>query len=290
MEKRESSSDEIDLVDLLLKFVLLIKRNFWLIVAFFVVGTGLGYTYSMLAQKQYESKMMVRSDFLTESYVEKLDQLLNNIIIDGNHELLASKLGITPEETGYINSISFEGVRKEKIVSEKQIGEKEVIPFYLFITTRISNPDILPKLEKGIISYLENNPYTKEQVDQKKTFYNKIIKKLDEEMIVLEEFKSRIYKGDFFEKNGGNIMVNPADVNAEIIKMAEDKFTYEKELRDVSAVNLVEGFSRFNKHVSPKKIVSLAAGATFGLFMVALVILFKSVRSLLRKAEENQNQ
>ncbi len=283
METPKTSSDEIDLMELFLKLVRMIKKNFTMIVSFFVVGTLLGSVYGMFGTKVYESKMMVTSDILTESYSEKLAENLKALIKDENQKLLSSRLNLTPEEAESIGSIKIESALKDKPSKE---DEKK----WFVITVEILDQEILSKLEKGIVSYLENNEYVKIRVEQKRNLNKQLIKKTDEEILSLESFKNKIYEGNFFENNKGNVMFDPTVVNIRIIELNKDKLKYQNDLEIVNSVQIVEGFTKFIKPIKPNKAISLAAGATLGLFFVGILIAFKSVRKVVRMAEEAEKK
>lgn len=282
MEQR-TNSDEIDLVELLVKIVLLIKRNLVQIVVFFAVGTGLGYAYASLAPKVYESKMLISSDILTESYSEKIFQTLEKLINEQNYAELGAKLNVDPSIAGTISKLKIESALKDKPSNE------EAKKFFL-ITAELYDQSVLTELQKGILSFLRQNDFVKERDDQKRKSFNELIQKTEAEIKSLEEFKNNIYKGDFFKDNRGTVMFDPTEVNFKIVELTKQKGEYEKEFLEANSVQVVEGFTRFDKPVWPKKSVSLAAGATLGLFLVGIMIAFKSLRKLVRFAEAHPSQ
>lgn len=286
METPKTSSDEINLEELLLRIILLIRRNLGLIIAFFVIGTALGFTYSMLGTKIYEGKMLITSEFLTDSYADKLSKNLNSIIADGNTELLAAKLNLTRDEASKINTIDIEGVQKERPSQNENIKQ----PYFLFITARTTDPEILPRLEKGLIFYFENNEFSKIRVEQNRIYWEKMLAKIENEIQSLEKFKARIYEGNFFEASKGNVMFDPTEVNSKIVELTELKLEYEKELVLNKSAQVVEGFNKPNHPVKPNRIISLAAGATLGLILVSILIAFKWVRKVVRWADQKANK
>lgn len=284
METPKTSSDEIDLMELFLKLVRTAKKNFTLILSFFVVGTLLGSIYGMFGTKVYESKMMVTSDILTDAYNDKLGENLNDLLKEKNLELIANNLSLSIGESESLVSIKIESAQKEKP------SQKEDEKRWFLITAKVLDQEVLNPLEKGIVNYFENNDFVKIRVEQKKDFYNKIIKEIDEEIKSLEGFKSKIYDGNFLENSKGNVVFDPTSVNSKIVQLSEDKFKYENELALVNSVQIVQGFTKFNKPVSPNKAISLAAGATLGLFFVGLLIVFKSIRKVVRMAEDAEKK
>ncbi|MEQ8304034.1 MAG: Wzz/FepE/Etk N-terminal domain-containing protein [Cyclobacteriaceae bacterium] len=282
MEK-QVNNDEIDLVELLVKMVLLLKRNLLQIIVFFLVGTGLGYAYASLAPKVYESKMMISSDILTESYSEKIFETLQDLVQERNYEGLISKLNIDESSAMSIGKITIESALKDKPSSE------EAKKFFL-ITVELNDQNALPDLQNGILTFLRQNDFVKVRDEQKKKSFEELITKTQAEIESLEEFKANVYKGDFFKNNRGTVMFDPTEVNSKIVELTRQKGEYEKEFLEANSVQLVEGFTQFDKPVWPKKSVSLAAGATLGLFLVGIMIAFKSIRKLVRFAEEHPSQ
>jgi uncharacterized protein involved in exopolysaccharide biosynthesis len=113
------NSDEIDLLEVLAKFVITIKSNFKLIVGAFVVGSLLGLAYNQLVPKTFESRMLVSSEILTESLSKTLAEDLFKLIKEKNLTILSNKLNISPEVASKIGKIEI------KNAIEKSDGIKE---------------------------------------------------------------------------------------------------------------------------------------------------------------------
>ncbi len=284
METPKTSSDEIDLMELFLKLVRTAKKNFTLILSFFIAGTLLGSVYGMFGTKVYESKMMVTSDILTDAYNDKLGENLNDLLKENNLTLISEKLSLSKEESENLVAIKIESAQKEKP------SQKEDEKRWFLITAKVLNQEVLNKLETGIANYLENNEFVKVRIEQKKNFNRELIKKIEKEILTLENFKNKIYEGNFFENNKGNVMFDPTVVNVRIIELNKEKLKYQNDLEIINSIQIVQGFTKFNKPVSPNKAISLAAGATLGLFFVGMLIAFKSIRKVVRMAEEAEKK
>ncbi len=280
---KQTHNDEIDLVELLVKVVLLTKRNLLQIIIFFLAGTGLGYAYASLASKVYQSKMLVSSDILTESYSEKLIENLQSLIKEENHDVLGAKINLTTDEAKKVNKLEIESALKDKPAKE---DEKR----FFLITVELEDQSLLSKIEQGLLFYFQENEFVKIRVEQRKNYYDELIKKVEVEIQSLEGFKERIYKGNFFESAKGSVMFDPTIVNSKILELNKEKISLQNGLQLVSSIQVVEGFTKFEKPVWPKKFVSLAAGAALGSFLVGILIAFKSLRKLVRFAEEHPSQ
>lgn len=282
MEK-QVGNDEIDLVELLVKSVLLVKRNFTQIVLFFLVGSGLGFAYASLAPKAYESNMIISSGILTESYSKRLIENLNTLIKEVNIEELSVRLALTEDESKGLNKFKIESI-KEKSIATQDIDNSSFI-----ITVELKDELLLPKLEKGLVNYLQDNDFVKVRVEQSRNYLKQMIAKVQAEIESLESFKSSIYEGKFFQSTNGNIMFDPTTVNSKILDLTKEKINLEHSLELVNSVQVINSFTKFDKPVWPKKSISMVAGATFGLFLVGLLIAFKSLRKLVRFAESRSS-
>lgn len=280
-QKQPLNSDEIDLLELLARIVISIKSNFKLILGAFLVGSLLGLAYYQFVPKSYESRMLISSEILTESYSKTIAEDLNKLIRERNIESLSSKLNITPKEALALGKLEV------KNAIEKADGRKEEEKNYLTISCQTSDNSIWPSLQNGLISFLENNDYVKIRVEQKKKYFTQVIEKIDKELVDLNDLKSRIANGQVTQSSKDNlILFDPTTVNTKILDLNKEKINLQNQLEIVNSIQVVEGFTVFEKPISPKLSISLSAGASFGLFIVALIIGFKSLRKIVSLSEE----
>lgn len=274
--ERENREDEINLLELFLKSLYIIRANFWLIISFFIVGTlvGLGYYYN--SKKIYENSMVISSNILTKSYCQKLIERANKYRRENNLKALASQLSLSEAQAKEIILIKVDDVL-EVTENKEQTA--------LLITVRVGNQDILQDLQSGVIEYLENNEFVKIRVEQNEKFFKETIAKLDEEIKDIEKLKLKIATGDFFQSTRGNVMFDPTTVNSKILELTKEKLTLQNNLALVNSVQIVEGFTRYERPVSPNFSLSLVSGSLVGLTFVAIFIAFKSLRRLLRMAD-----
>jgi hypothetical protein len=280
-QKQPVNSDEIDLLELLARIVISIKTNFKLIVGAFLIGSLLGLAYYQFVPKSYESRMLISSEILTESYSKTIAEDLNKLIKERNIESLSAKLDLSPTEALFIGRLEV------KNAIEKADGRKEEEKNYLTITCRASDNSIWPNLQSGLINFFETNDYVRIRVDQRKKYYTQVIEKIDKELLDLNELKSTIANGQITQSGKDNlILFDPTTVNTKILDLNKEKINLQNALETVNSVQLVEGFTVFEKPVSPKLSISLSAGASFGLLIFALVLGFKSLRKIVSLSEE----
>jgi uncharacterized protein involved in exopolysaccharide biosynthesis len=273
-----SSSDEIDLIELLAKVTLGIKNNFRSLVLAFVIGSLLGLAFYQFVPKVYESNMIIQSDILTESYGERIAESMDLLIREQNFEILGSRMGISLEKAASINKIKIESVKTNTT-------EKENNTF--IITVRTTDNTLLPDLQNGLINYLRNNEFVKVRVRQRQDYYKAMIEKVGQEISSLDSLKKRLFTGKPIYSNSAEMMlVDPTNIYSKIIELNKEQINYKNGLELVNSIQLVEGFTIYKKPVSPKLSISLTAGASIGVFFVLTLIAIKGLRKIVELSEE----
>lgn len=274
-----SKNDEIDLVEVLLSGIRIIRDNFWLIISFFVMGTLLGFIYYSTSKKIFENRMLISSEILTESYAKRLIEDVNHVVFERNYKLLTQQLGIKEETAKEIGSIRIQS----PLTNETEIAKESERKFFHIIVD-VYDQKILTELQNGLLSCIENNEFVKKRVIQKKDFLAKSISKLEQEINDLELFRSEVHNGNFFKKASGNVNFDPTTINSKIIELSKEKVKAQHDLELANSVHLVEGFTKVQNPSKPKLSLSLIAGSLVGLFFVGALIVFKSTRKLLEMA------
>ena len=279
--QKQPATDEIDLLQLLAKIALLIRANFKVIVFAFFIGAILGLAFYQFSPKVYESRMLISSDILTESYSKPLVEDLEKLAKEKNFTTLSSKLKLTVQQAAALGKIKIENATEKGEVSKEQ--EKN----YLTVTCQSQDNSIWPSLQNGLINFFETNNFVNIRVEQRKKFFNELIEKLNHEIADLEILKIKIMNGELSSKSKENmVLMDPTTINSELIELNIQKMNFMNSLEIANSVQLVEGFTIFEKPTSPKLSISLVVGSSFGLFCVFLVIGFKSIRKVIRLSEE----
>ena len=275
MEK-VNRQDEIDLLELFLKGLNVIRANFWVIVLFFLIGIALGLASYYTSRKIYENKMVISSGILTKSYSKNIVDRLNRHRRENNLRAIMSLLNISETAVKEIGFIKIEGITDD---DESKESDR------FMVTVEVFNQDILPALQNGLVQYLESNEFVKVRVEQNRSYLKQMISKVDEEIKDMEELKKSISNGSFFQNIRGNLMFDPTTVNSKILELTKEKINLQNSLVLVNSVQVIEGFTKFDRPTKPKLSISLVVGSVLGLFAVALLIAFKSIRKLLRMAD-----
>ena len=267
---QEKKSDELDLQRLFDSTLLIIKINLKKLVGFGLAGALTLLLINMLSKRVYESKMLVSSSMLSLTYVNEIVKNLNVLNANKDHDLVAAKLGLSVDEVKSLSAIEVESAVNDKL---EQL--KEVEKVFLRIRAGSSNRDIFPKLQNGLIKYLESNDYVKVRVEQRRKYYENLIARVDKELKDLEELKAKMISGEFFGNVNGNLMFDPTVINSKIIDLTKQRIDYENSLALASNIQVIEGFTANEERKLFSKPVAIIAGGILGLLLGALFIAVK---------------
>lgn len=274
-------TEELDLLQLLLNAVNLIRTNFWLIIIFFLLGASIGFFHFSSAKKVYENKIVVNSNILTETYSKILLDDVNRHLDEADFALVAKQLNVSEDVAREIRTLKIEGLKPDAAPNATDSDRFR-------ITAEVYDQKILDDLQKGLIFFLESNDYVRVRVEQNKTTTRQLLSNVQKEIADMEAFKVKLFNGEFFQSIRGNVMFDPTTVNSKILDLKEKELTYKNSLELSGSVFIISGFNRFLSQTRPQLLLSLVAGASIGLTFVCLFIAFKSVRKLLRLAEASK--
>jgi hypothetical protein len=280
-----AQSDEIDLLELAIKLNKVFVKNLRSLLIAFIFGTGAGLAFYQLVPSTYENKMIFSSDILTLSLSKVLVSNLENLIKEGNTEELAKKLLISIDEAQKIRSIKIESsIEKSESLRE---AEKNT----LTITVRSSEQSLFQKLQPSLIKFFESNEYAKEKEKENRTYFQGMIAKTTHEINELEKMRTQFLEGTLFKNGAGNTnLFDPTEINSKIIELTKEKLKNEGELAFVGTIQLIQGFSNYKKPISPKLSISLASGASLGLFFVLVFVGIKGFRGMVKLANKKEEQ
>ena len=255
-----------------------------MLVVTFILGTLLGLAYYQFVPKSYESKMLISSDILTESYSKALVDNLNKLIKEANTNSLSGELRLLPDQASKIVKITV------KSALEKPAESPESSKTYLAVEVISKDNTIWPQIQKGILDYFQYNEFVKVRVEQRKKYISQVIEKINLELADLEKLKNKIAEDGLVQSNKQSLVLfDPTSINSKILDLNKEKINLQNSLETVNSIQVVDGFIVFNKPASPKLSISLAAGSFFGLLLAGFIMTFKIIRSIVRFSNETVN-
>ncbi|HQQ95928.1 MAG TPA: hypothetical protein PLX35_01635 [Cyclobacteriaceae bacterium] len=277
----ERISDEIDLEVLLIRTARFLKAKLKVLSIAGIIGGTLFTVTSFLVPQVYSSKMILLSDILISSYSEHLTEGLNQLIKESNTALLSNRLGISEADALSIKHIDIEDIKKEAKADSKK--EDEMI---FIITAEVTDRELIPRLQEGLIAYLRNNEYVKIRVQHRIDLYKQMISKTEAEIRSLDSLKQRIFNGRPVPSGNSEMMlIDPSAIYLRVLDLNRAVIDYKHSLELVNSIQLVEGFTPFKKPDKPNKLLLLVIGVFSGIF---LTLLYFGYKWLAAKSEEKQ--
>lgn len=274
-------SEEIDVVGLLAKGVMAIRNNFKTLLLAFLIGAAGGLIFYKVYPKRYSSRMVIQSDILTEAFVASIAKNLGQLLIEGNSREVSKKLGITPTEASNIFSIDIENINSKK-------EKPEELPNAFLVTVEVFDNAVLPKLQKSIISFLSNNEYVKVREKQHRDYYKGMIAKVDKEMNSLDSMKRTLFTHK--AKSFDVLLMDPTNIYRMAVELSKEKIGYQNKLELVNSVQLVEGFTTYDKTFFPKLSFSLVGGTLLSTILVSIVLACKALLTMVDLSKKKIEQ
>lgn len=277
------NSDEIDLGDLLLKLTRVVSRHRRILVVFVLVGLVLSFIYNNLKSPVFESSMMLRSAILTEAYSETLTDNLKKLIDERNDTLLSKKLNITVEQAGHLKDIKVESV-------EDTEGAEGATKNYIFlISVEITDNGVLPMLEIGIMNFLESNTFVHTRIELKRKRLNALLTKVNNEIKEIDSLKMTVNRAMSINSDGGVVVLDPTNVYSKALALYKEELSYQESLALIDSIQLIEGFTPFNRPVSPRLSISLASGLGLAILIAVLTIFIIETQNFLKALDKRRN-
>jgi len=276
-------NDEIDLFDLANRVVRLVAKNILIIIVSISLGSAAGYFFYQLTPKVYESEMLVKTYTLTKEISVPLTQDLDRLAKERNWIELAKKLSITVVEAKEIQGIQV----MNSSMNRQDLGVYE--KYMLLISINTTSPSKLPIFEKALIGYLDGNQFARQRQKLKESYFNKIVSQYDQELIQLEDLRTKFLKGDLYLRGRDNlILFDLTNINEKLIRFNQNRLKYLDSLELVREVEIVSGFTQFQIPFYPKLSKSIIFGALIGLFGAFLWIVVSEFRIALKARDHSK--
>lgn len=281
-KKPVSINDDIDLLLVIERLLLFLKKNKWIYITAIVLGIATGIFFYVSIPKTYKSRMVVHSFMLANQ--EEI-QLL------GGWNKLLSKKGYS--ELAGIFNCNESLLRKVKKIKGDEILQvfSSVNPNGFTIDVIVTDNNILDSLEKSIIYGFENSDYVAERLAVKRKNLHELIITTESEIQKLDSNKrlmTAILKGQ--ERAPASLIVDISNINRQLIEMSEKLMSFKENLRFTNAVQVLQGFSQFNRPNGPKLIPWLIIGLTGFLGLAFAITFLRCINERLRLRRMYSNQ
>lgn len=276
MDKNSAeSSENIDLLLLIERAILFFKKNKWTFIICALLGIGVGiWGYSRIPNT-YKSRLILHSFFLSnQEHIGVIDNW-NALLKRKEYDELVATLGCDKKILGRLKKI--QGSEIQKVFTPNN-------PNGFFVDVEITDNSILDELQRCITNGLENNEYIKQRLAAKKSDLKEMIGKVETEIQKLDSTKVQIENivgGK--EKSSSSVIIDISTINKQLIDMNERLLGYKQDLQFANAVQVIQGFSKFNRPSDPNLIPLIALGLILFLGIAYIIALVSSINQSLKK-------
>jgi len=290
MQNNNNVGDDLDLFNLIIDLKNKIYKWRVLIIIAPLLGIVTGFCVYYFGPKEYLSRMAVTSNLLRgPAFIVIIDDL-NRQIKESNTEALTKILNINEDDAKKINALKvYSSIKfvQRQLNTDMTDAEIDLDLTDFVIEAYVSNNDVLPELEKGLLYYFENNFYMRDKGTRLKKELNDQIVKIDQQLLTLDTLKkslNQIYSLESTSKNPKMYLGNPGIIADEIIKL----FTLKMELQDKAImvdVKVVERFMPFKKPYSPKRFFTIISWFFIFVILTVLIIVLAEFNEKLKEKE-----
>ena len=268
-------NDEVDLLLALRSGIRYVKSYWTLFLLSVTLGTLGGLAAYYLLPPTYRVTMIADSRMLSSVEVVSIVESWQELIKKKERGALARRLHVSEAV------ISQVGRLEADLINQKMVGSNpDDDPF--IITANVKDTRVLDDLQAGIIYYLENNKYVKDRVAVKKQNLDSLRHQVNRQIDDLNSLKGSLRR---LVENGGNgsgtFLTDPASVNEMIVNLYEKRLGIDENLRFIDDIQVIEGFTRFDKPDSPKLSICLVVGFAAGLLIAIGIVAVRGVQARL---------
>ncbi len=266
--------EDIDLLLLIERCILFFRKFRWIFIIAIILGLSLGiFVYSALP-RIYRSRLIIHSFTLTNQEQIQILNNWNSLLKNKEYAELATTLHCSEKILHQLKQMKAEEI--QKVFSSEN-------PHGFTIEVNVTDNSILDELQNGIVFGFENSVYIKQRLALKRADLQVLIDKTSTEIKKLDSTKKimeDIIGGK--EKISSSLIIDGSSINRQLIEMNEKLLSFKGELKFTNAVQVLQGFSKFQKPVGPKLIPWLIIGLLFFLSLAYVYALFSSINQKLK--------
>ncbi len=266
MQETKHAYEEIDLVALLIKTAKLVRKRLVLLIALLSIGALGGWILTLLVFKpMYVSQMVIQSQVLSPTEVSALLKPIQLLAKENNQPLLESYLSQPTEVARYLVNVE----SKATIDYEKtSVIRKDSS---ITIQVSVSDPTAFQGIEKGLVHFLENNPYVKRNTELYRQSQETILAQVLQEKRHLDSLKSQIEKAIARGQLTGMV----PDIYSATIKLTLLETETRQKLALVNDIEVMQSFTpyRYPLKAKPSTNILIAVTLVFALWIVIVAVL-----------------
>lgn len=261
--------EDIDLLILLERLFLYFRKYKWIYLFSILICTGLAVATWSRLPKVYQSRLIVQSSTLSNLNFLQVVNNWNRLLKSGGQIALAGSFEMSPAGLGKVKNIK--GSEIQRVFTPNN-------PNGFYIDVYVTDNAVLDELQQGILTGFENVDFVKRQLTIRKENLRLLIDEVKKEISKLDSTKA-IIGSMMINRNGqpSSMIIDISNLNRQRIDLNEKLLGFQQDLRFATAVQLLQGFSKFKNPAGPKLFVWLGLGIIGGFSIAFVVTLFRSI-------------
>ncbi len=286
----EKNRNEIDLIELLLKTYLILRKY----IIFLVIPLVIGIVYTIIKSVSktpiYSSYMIIKAqtddDYMYTitlkefqnkydknpvEIIEKIIKEASNYRSHGNIEILSKRMNLTEEKVKQLVSLS----------TSYKYEKGEAYSNLLTVHAKATNPELFHELSDGIINFINTNDYFKRQYLSDSILLSNIINKTELKIYELDSIHNQLSKKGIYQSN--IMIVGEFSTYAESVQLTALKENLMKKMRNLNKVETIEEFYRpviQEKSFIKGLIINIIISFLVGVFIIMFIIINKKANQI----------
>lgn len=272
--------DEVNLTEILFSVIRYFEVQKFMLLAFTAMGLGAGGAYYALKPNQFESKMVAECQALTDGRIVDLLLVLEKLRENKDWSTLSQLLNMPQNQVDKLKKlepISTIGIEKKARGVDDYLLPTTETSYQFGLSVLVKDNAILPALQKGIVQYLTDNPYSKIRVDRFLENRKTLLAFINREIQILDSLNLRFAQKAVSPGSQNQLLVGPGDYKAILIDLKERALSVEDQIEYAGAVRIIQPFSAIKNPVEPNLKQALLL---FGLLGFGLGIVFTGLRKI----------
>ena len=262
------NNKQVDIITItrLLGRIILRKKYQFLIIL--VLGQIFAAILYFIKEPVYKASMVGISSTLETGGLSDEVGILRSIIRERNNDMVAEKLGITPDEADKIQDID---IKYKKAAYALNDFERKFFEMNIFLKEGVD----LNAVSKGIRHYLEEGEFISLKKKEIKKYLNKIIDKTSTEIAELDSMQKSV--ADRIADNSSGFTMMSAGLFDELVRLHEKKSHAERELAMLDEIKVVQDFTLMRSVYAPNAYKLSGFGLIFSFVLIVTIMFFTLV-------------
>jgi len=250
---------EISIIELIASFIFFIKKYFWILLTFFVVGIAIGLLDFYFGKKYYKTTLIATSPAVNNQIVYELIIPIKLYIINEQYDSVAIKFNISKELASEIRSFDMDTSISQAVK----------------INLEVYNKDKVGDIATGFMNYLNNIPFIANALNQKQSYLQIKLSELNKEIDDLNKLQESIISNVKNQSNSG--VVYSGGMFNEMLALYDRKTLLEEEIANLQSFKVVNSnmFYKSNKSIFKSLVLFGFIGILLG-FLIAYILYIRA--------------